>query len=237
LLIIALVSLPLFLLLKRESGQKVISWLAKVCSWPGVILLLVIPIIVVERLIGVFNPLYFLIFFIYGYLILADDRFERAIDRHKGVALVVGLLLLILFVAWADFDLFEFPIWLAESIRLTLMSWFMIIAILGYGKKYLNSPPKRKSSRFILGYFGEGSYPFYILHQTVIVVIAFFVVQWAGGAPAKYLIIAGGAYLGTIVIYDLLVRRWNVTRFLIGMRSLKRKPLEEPAPRPVETAA
>ena len=237
LLIIALVALPLFLLLKRETGQEVISWLARVCSWPGVILLLVIPIIVVERLLGVFNPLYFLIFFIYGYLILADDRFEQAIDRHKGVALVVGLLLLILFVAWADFDLFEFPIWLANSIRLTVMSWFMIVAILGYGKKYLNSPPKRRSSRLFLGYFGEGSYPIYILHQTVIVAIAFIAVQWAAGVTVKYLIIAAGAYLGTIILYDLLVRRTNVTRFLFGMRPLKRESSAAPAPRPGKSTA
>jgi peptidoglycan/LPS O-acetylase OafA/YrhL len=241
LLIIALAALPLFLFLKGESGQRVVGSLAAFCSWPGVIILMVIPIIAAERLINFYpNPLYFLIYFIYGYLILADNRFEEAIDRHKGIALILGLLALALFVLWADFGLgarFGIPIPLATTFRRGIISWLLIVAVLGYGKKYLNSPPKRRGSRMFLGYFGEGSYPFYILHQTVIVVIAFLVVQWAAGVTAKYLVIVAAAYLGTIVLYDLLVRRTNVTRFLFGMRPLKRKSPAEPAPRPGKSIA
>ena len=226
LLIIALVALPLFLILKRESGQRLIGSFATFCSWPGMILLLAIPIIAAERLINFYpNPLYFLIFFIYGYLILADNRFEEAIDRHKGIALFLGLLGLTLFVAWADFGLgarFNIPIWLATTFRRCIISWLLIVALLGYGKKYLNSPPKRRSSFLFLGYFGEGSYPFYILHQTVIVIIAFFIVQWAAGVAVKYLIIVAASFLVTIILYDLLVRRTNVTRFLFGMRPKKK---------------
>ncbi len=241
LLIIALVALPIFLVLKREWGKRVIDFVAAVCSWPGVILLLVIPIIAAERLIDIYpNPLYFFIFFIYGYFILTDPRFEEAIDRHKGIALVFGLLALVFFAIWVDRNLgatYNIPGWMETTFRRCIMSWLLIVALLGYGKKYLCSPPKSRSSRLFLGYFGEGSYPFYILHQTVIVFIAFFAVQWAAGVAAKYLVIAVAAYLGTIILYDLLVRRANVTRFLFGMRALKRKSPELSAQRPGKSAA
>ena len=241
LLVIALVALPLFLVLERKWGRRVIDFVAAVCSWPGVILLLVIPIIAAERLIDIYpNPLYFFVFFLYGYFILTDSRFEQAIDRHKGIALMLGLLALVLFAIWVDRDLgatYNIPGWMETTFRRCIMSWLLIVALLGYGKKYLGSPPTRKISRLFLSYFGEGSYPFYILHQTVIVFIAFFAVQWAAGVAAKYLVIASAAYLGTIILYDLLVRRTNVTRFLFGMRTLKRKSPEVSAPRPGKSAA
>ncbi len=242
LLVISLVALPLFLYFKRESGQKVLGWLATICSRPVVMLLLVIPIIVAEGLLDFYpNPLYFLTFFIYGYVLMADVRFEEAIDRSKGTALILGLVAFVLFILWRDLGLgsrFNIPEWFwGITYRRCIVSWFLIIALLGYGKHYLNSPPKRRSSLVFLGYFGEGSYPFYILHQTVIVGIAFFVVQWAVGVTSKYLIIAAVAYLGTIILYDLLVRRTNVTRFLFGMRPLRRKSPEAPAARPGKSAA
>lgn len=223
LLVISLVTLPLLLYFKRESGRKIISWLANICSRPVVMLLLVIPIIVAEGLLDFYpNPLYFLTFFIYGYILMADTRFEEAIERSKRVALILGLVAFVLFIVWRDLGLgsqLNIPEWFwGITYRRSIVSWFLILALLGYGKRYLNTPPQSRSSRVFLGYFGEGSYPFYILHQTVIVVIAFFVAQWAAGVTAKYLIIAAAAYLGTILLYDLLVRRTNVTRFLFGMR-------------------
>ena len=116
-------------------------------------------------------------------------------------------------------------------------AWFIIIALLGYGKQYLNSPPKRGRSAQFLGYFGEGSYPFYILHQTVIVAIGFYVVQWdasaalgtGAGVLVKYVTIAVASFVTTTILYDLLVRRTNVTRFLFGMRLRKRAAKTSPA--------
>ena len=64
LFIISLVALPLFLLLNRRFGQKVVGWLAAFCSLPGTIFLLAIPIIPMASIID-FNPdpFYYLTFF------------------------------------------------------------------------------------------------------------------------------------------------------------------------------
>jgi len=43
------------------------------------------------------------------------------------------------------------------------------------------------------------------------------------GIPLKYLIISTSSFAAIMAIYDLLVRRFNVLRFLFGMR-LKEKP-------------
>jgi len=67
----------------------------------------------------------------------------------------------------------------------------------------------------------EAVLPFYILHQTVITIIGFYVIQWNLGIAPEYLIIASTSFIAIIAIYELLVRRINVLRFLFGMRLKK----------------
>ncbi len=66
--------------------------------------------------------------------------------------------------------------------------------------------------------------PFYILHQTVIISIGYYVVQWTAGVGIKYLVISSTSLVTIMVIYEI-VRRVNVLRFLFGMRWIKRKQL------------
>lgn len=49
--------------------------------------------------------------------------------------------------------------------------------------------------------------PFYLLHFPVIVIIAFYVVQWHASIIVKFLIITTSSLLTTIALYDLLIRR------------------------------
>jgi peptidoglycan/LPS O-acetylase OafA/YrhL len=235
LFIFSLLALPLFLYLRRrDSGKRLMGWLAAFCSLPGAILLFAFPLYVMYRLIDFYpSPLYFIAYFILGYILVADSRFEKAINRHKAVALVLGPVLY-LFVTY--FELFGYPwsnpSWLVPVIVAYIVGfapWFFVIAILGYGRKFL------KSSNKFLAYSGQASYPIYILHQTVIVIIGFFVVQWSAGILPKYVTILVAAVIVSTIIYDLLIRRTNVTRFLFGMR-LKKKPAKVTTPYP-ETAA
>jgi peptidoglycan/LPS O-acetylase OafA/YrhL len=229
LFVFALVALPLFLFLRSASGQKVVGWLGAFCTWPGMILLLAVPIYLAKRLIDFHpNPLLYLLFFVYGYLLFADPRFGEAIDRHKALALVLGP---VLFLVPAYFNITSWPgnppSWFIPIVIFYvegLAPWLFIIAILGYGRRFLSF------SNGFLRYTGPASYPYYILHQTVIVFFGFFVVQWAASVAVKYVLILVAATVVTAALYELLVRRFNVTRFLFGMRP-KKKPAKEPRPR------
>ncbi|OUL31338.1 hypothetical protein BV372_20490 [Nostoc sp. T09] len=70
----------------------------------------------------------------------------------------------------------------------------------------------------ILQYASQASYPFYLLHQTVLVAIAFYVVQWNLGITAKFLIISTATLVVTGILYDLLVKRINIARFFFGLK-------------------
>lgn len=100
-----------------------------------------------------------------------------------------------------------------------LSTWGWLLAILGLGSRYLTN-----NNRF-LSYANEAVLPFYVLHQTIIISIGFYVVQWNTGVGLKYLIISTTSFIAIMLIYELLVRRINVFRFLFGMR-LKKKSKE-----------
>jgi glucans biosynthesis protein C len=57
-----------------------------------------------------------------------------------------------------------------------------------------------------------------VLHETVIVVVAYFVLAWPVGAGAQYCVIALISLAATLLLYDLGVRRSPLTRFLFGLK-------------------
>jgi glucan biosynthesis protein C len=75
-------------------------------------------------------------------------------------------------------------------------------------------------------YANEAVLPFYVLHETVIVVVAYLVLSWPVAAGVQYGVIALISLAATLLAYDLGVRRSPLTRFLFGL-----KPLGGPAPR------
>ena len=217
----SMIALPIFLPL-GGTGNSLISRLANSFEKPWALLLLFIPLTAAAllsdvsglgftRQMGSWDILSYLLFFIYGYLIFSNTRIQDTIRKYSLVALIgaVMLTLVVLALEWSS----ALYWWALRA----LCAWCWIIAILGYGSRFLNF-----NNRF-LGYANEAVLPFYILHQTVILIIGFYVVQWDMCIAAKYAIIATTSFVAIMAIYDLLVKRINVLRFLFGMR-LKKKP-------------
>ncbi len=101
-------------------------------------------------------------------------------------------------------------------------AWFWTVAVLGFGQQYLNG------KNALLRYANEAAYPFYVLHQTAIVVIGYYAVEWPVDALPKFALVA------TVGLYDVLVRRTAVTRFLFGVKPAAPKGTE---PRSLDTPA
>jgi glucans biosynthesis protein C len=239
LFIFSVITIPLF----YGFGKTRLSLMARLAAFfekPWVLVLaLVLAIAVVN--IGVYpdgywgnrnggwNIVTYLLFFITGYLIFANPRIMESIRRLRWPALGAGVVALAgigfgLLAALAD------PVAYYGSARFILAGlaqsicvWGWLLAILGFGSTWLN-----KTNRG-LEYANEAVLPFYILHQTVIISIGFYVVQWNTGIGLKYLVISISSFITIMLIYELLVRRISGLRFLFGMKP-KRKPGVEPAP-------
>jgi len=83
--------------------------------------------------------------------------------------------------------------------------------VLSLGAKYLNVKSK------IVTYANEAVLPFYIFHQTIILCVGWFVIRWNMGNLSKYLIIAVVSFALIMVLYEMLVRPFNVVRFIFGV--------------------
>ena len=92
-------------------------------------------------------------------------------------------------------------------------SWFWLVAILGFGSRYINF------NNEILKYTREAVLPFYILHQTAIVTIGFYMADLKMGVMVKYLMLSTLSFVVIIAVYDLLISRFNALRFLFGLKA------------------
>jgi hypothetical protein len=93
----------------------------------------------------------------------------------------------------------------------SINTWLWLVTILWLGNRFLNRPGP------VLTYGNEAALPVYILHQTVIIALGYYIIQSAGGIGLKFAVITVTSFIVAMVIYELLVRRWNPVRVLFGM--------------------
>lgn len=93
-----------------------------------------------------------------------------------------------------------------------VFTWFCVLAFLGYGYRHLSfcNP--------LLRYARDASYPIYILHQTVIVAIGYYVIQTSWQPWVKYWAVLLATLISCGALYELVVRRFGVTRLIFGMK-------------------
>jgi peptidoglycan/LPS O-acetylase OafA/YrhL len=97
-------------------------------------------------------------------------------------------------------------------VAFTFASWFLMVAILSLGHRYLNF------GNALLKYLSEAAYPVYILHQTIIIMVAYYVVQWNTGVLPKYLALLTLSVAITLGLYELLIKPFNWIRFVFGLK-------------------
>jgi glucan biosynthesis protein C len=231
LLFYALAFYPLFRWLKGR-GQKVLGRFSDFLSLPGVVYLLVVPTALfldyVEQLPGGNTApggwplLAYIPFLLGGFVIVSHQRLQARLQQMRWVSLVLGLVF-----SGIYFYLRTIPQYasLYDDLNGPLfcfMSWSLILAALGIAGRYLTF------TNPFLKYANEAVLPFYIMHQTVLLIIGYFVVQWQVPDFAKWVIIASTSFAIIMVLYEFLVRRVNVLRFLFGMKTLSKSPATWP---------
>jgi len=82
-------------------------------------------------------------------------------------------------------------------------------------------------SNKLLRYGQEAIVPFFVVHQPVIIVIAYFVVQWNADLLIKLLVVVFGSFAVSIGLFQLIIRHIRPLRAAFGMKA--GKPGREPA--------
>jgi glucan biosynthesis protein C len=230
LFIFTLLTFPLFIFLKKVRIQELISRAGAFFAKNGAIFLFGIPLFLMEWLVnlqpdgvgmrafGGWSLFSYFIVFVVGFLIASDSKFREAMERSRFISLALGSLTTsLMFFFHVDLaPLGDFTAYSLTVFSRSFNSWFWLVTLLGFGSKYLNFNNK------ILKYAREAVLPFYILHQTVIVLIGFYIANWETSAMMKYLTLSTLSFTVIMAIYDLLIKRINALRFLFGMNVKKR---------------
>ncbi len=159
------------------------------------------------------------LFFLMGIICYSIPKLWSAIGANRKYLLFAMLISIVPFyICYFHFrDLLALP-WTDDTVETIFdviaifVSWFTVITIVAYGQHYLNKPHPWLSK------ISEGLYPFYILHQSVIIAIGYYVCQLDWTISAKYWSINFLTLISCVCFYLLAIRPFNVMRFLFGMK-------------------
>ncbi len=230
--IFSLIILPLFVHLRWWVHQGSAEKYAALIIDKGGIVLLGFPLVLVNAGLTPKWPMakvdlyddwayfcYNLTAFLYGYMLCRDQKFWQSVDRHLRTLLPLAILFtsLVVFMRLKMPEL-STPAYTLRYIFYSLFfgfhTWFCILAAVGIARRFL-----RTTNKF-LNYFSRASYPFYILHLVVMIVIGHYLVQLRMGVLAEFAILSFLCFTVTIAGFELLVVRFRITRFLFGVKDL-----------------
>lgn len=229
--IYSVVSLPFFIFLKSEKSyktrEKVNEFFIKN---PNSIYLFFFPLLFFYyTLAPIFPTTHALIddcynhsisftIFILGFCISDFSGLWNAIAEKRKQSLLIAIipaLILILFVWGPTFYIVREDT-LFFMIVYGILKWVFIVSwlftILGYSKFIFDKPSK------VLTYANESVYPLYILHQTIMIIFGYYIIQFNWGVYTKFLVILVITFGGSFLFYELFIKRFNLMRLLFGMK-------------------
>ena len=227
----SVLGLPIFLWLKNRSGQAALVGLAGFCTHRGGILLFIVPLLLVRLILQPFFPqehdwadfFFLMALFVCGFVLYAQEAPQGAIRRDWPILLVGAV---ITSAGWAylaltteNFDI-EAPVRTTKQILMwsviSANAWCWSAFMLFVGMRFLDFTNKW------LVYAQEAVLPFFLLHQPVIIVIAYYVVQWNMGIFPKLVTVVIGSLLVTLALYEFVIRRIGFLRTIFGMKATAR---------------
>ena len=228
----SLLSIPVFRWLQGESGQRFTDWFGRFIARKGGAFYAGFVLIVSSQLIlkpyfpeethGLTDDwAYFvknLLLFWLGYLLISRPAFWQTLTDQRRFFLVGTLICTVLLygsrAVWGE-ETIDNTGWLnvLYTINSDCMMWFSVLMTIGYGYRYLNI------NRPILKQLNEAVYPFYILHQTIIVLIGYYVLTQTNlGVYDGFLTVSLSTLVVCITLYLLLIRPFKLTRVLFGVK-------------------
>ena len=155
----------------------------------------------------------FMAWFLIGFFVFSNETFQEKAASWSIVTFPIFAILLIARCVMYKVQFFP-PYWDVLTYIFTLSG---ILSLFGLGKRFLNF-----NSAFTK-YFSQASFPLYILHQSVIVILGFFAAKYVK-IPyiLQYILLVLISFAITVGLYEIF-RRNKVTCFLLGIKRQKNR--------------
>jgi len=231
LFVMTVLALPV--LIKIQKGRFNFIWLKTTMRSNYGVFVLVLPMIFVRIIL---KPIYseytdwadffiYLFPFLYGFLFMSDPEFINIIKKKMYLFLIVGIIGSIYFIytgSQSPENVQEYlhPSFSLYHIQISIVSMFIayswILFFLGFFASKFNF------SHSILIPTNVSILPIYVLHQTLIIVIGYYVVNTDLNIFLKFIIIMFTAIPATVLLYKIIQTN-NILRFLFGLKKKTNK--------------
>jgi glucans biosynthesis protein C len=229
--IFCIVVIPVMMILRTPKARVILNNVVLIVSNTSVllpvILLFHLPYYISRNFLpssDVTDLIYYFPYFIFGALFFAQPAIRVAIAQNRKVTLAGGLLTtsLLYFTLWIRdeslnatlgttvMELIQGPL---KEPMISLNQWFWVLTVGGFAIRYLDFGSK------FLSYANRVVYPFYILHQTIIIALAYYLIPVDASIFTKFCIILTGTVLSIVAAYELVLKRFTITKLMFGIKT------------------
>ncbi|MVO10269.1 acyltransferase family protein [Flavobacterium sp. TP390] len=220
----SLLLLPLFQYFKKKPNGSLLRWTSKRIQSKYGVFLLLIPLFLMECFLDPFFPIthglfddwfnffYNLVLFLYGFIfILQQELFFNTVRLYYKTYFKIGLF---------TFPLFLFIIsypdgWQRHFIEAAINQinmWTWLLFFFGMAAQFLNKKSK------LITYCNTAVYPFYILHQTIIIIVVYYCKDKDWSFIIKFLFITLSTFLICFFLYHFIIRKIKLLKIMMGVK-------------------
>jgi peptidoglycan/LPS O-acetylase OafA/YrhL len=231
LFVFSVLLIPLFAIFKIRAIARFRTQLSNVLSGPLASFLFFLPLAICYYTLFIKYPeqmslfddwflfLFSLSLFFFGWLLGGSEKFWNTCEKYRLVYLGIAAVCII-FLMWRYWWNFNTPKTQSNEVYVygtvnAIQIWSLILAILGLAKHHLNF------SNSFLRFTNQAVYPFYILHQTIIVAAGYYVVQWKIPILPKLIILVIITFASVFLLFKYIIKPFWLMRLLYGVRSKK----------------
>jgi glucan biosynthesis protein C len=230
LFVIALIISPFLNMLRSTRFMAMVGNMEHIFTRPFGLNVVIIPLLVSQVILRNFfetethdlvndwaSITSYLIFFIAGFILLPVKSIAGAMARYRRLYLSeTAVMMTVMIMVQNQVDTVRTAEVIYDVASL-VMSWTCAVAVTGYARKYLDRTSSfRKTAN-------EAIYPFYLLHQPALVITGYVFVNMSIPVLLKVILIFTTSLSLIISVYWFLIRPFNVTRILFGMKPLRKK--------------
>lgn len=226
---ISLIFSPFLKLFRSAGFQRFSGRLERFADKPLALSVVIIPLIGSQILLRPYFPdrtgalvndwaflSLYIIFFLSGFILLSKKNIIESIRKQKFHYLALTLLATVAMFSSRHVNMSEALAEKVWDISAIILAWTCGLAAVGLTRQYLN-----RDSR-IRKLANEAIYPFYLLHQPLILIMGFFLIRVEMPDLVRFFILTISSFGLSCVLYWYLVRPFNFTRVIFGMKPLAR---------------
>jgi glucans biosynthesis protein C len=160
---------------------------------------------------------FYIIFFVAGFILLPNKNIAEAIRKQRLLFLAETIILTIIMFRVPGLFESERIGEIIRDVTAIFLAWACGITAVGFAKQYLNFDSGfRKIAN-------EAIFPFYLLHQPVIIVVGYFIVSCEIDVLLKVLLITITSFTIIAGLYWLVIRRVTFLRVIFGMKMVSKE--------------